>query len=140
MEAFIIFWLINALAHICPKRLFTHIESNFGATKAWLVTIDFLALVLLHRADHVVEGFCPGHRPCSVQVASRSCACPHPTSLIVWLLDVTLINMHRYAVSFLLCIESLSIEGVLKLFISALDLTAWPIHPLRENMTLSGLV
>ena len=60
--------------------------------------------------------------------------------MIVRLLNVTLINMHGYAVSFLLCIESLSIEGVLKLVISALDLTAWPIHPLRENVTLSSLV
>ena len=128
--------LISALAHIRPKRLLAHVESDFGATEGRLVTVDLLALVLLHRADHVVESFCPGHRPCSMLVVTRSCTCP--ASLIVRLLDVTLINMlHGYAISILTC---LSIESVLEPLVGAVDLTTRPIDPLGENMTISCLV
>ena len=70
----IVMLLISALTHISPKRLLAHVESDFGATEGRLVTVDLLALILLHCADHVVESFCPGHRPCSMLVVTRSCA------------------------------------------------------------------
>ena len=135
---FFVLLLLVASAHIRPERLLTHIESDFGATEGWLVTVNFLTLVHLHRTDHVIEGFCPGHRPCSVHVVARSCAYPLlPIPLIiVWGWEATRINMmHRYGfwvvpTSFLTCIGSQSIQGVLKFFIGALDLTTWPINTL----------